>query len=202
MRKRCWSKTIFMGCAFFAVTAIAACAQSFTSLASFEGTDGKQPNSPLVQGIDGNLYGTTATTVNAPGAGTFFRITPAGGLTTIYTFCTLDTTCTDGAQPAGILQGTNENFYGITQVGGMYGSGTVFEITPGGKLTLCITFVRREIVLTARFLDTCCNLAGTSMERRFTAERTAMARSLKSLPQASSPLCSTSRPPTVLPMQG
>jgi hypothetical protein len=42
----------------FAIT-VSAHAQTFTTLASFTATTGATPLSPLVQGFDGNLYGTT-----------------------------------------------------------------------------------------------------------------------------------------------
>src|SRR5712671_7495514 len=62
-------------------------AQTLTTLANFSGTNGANPYfAPLVQGRDGNLYGTTS----AGGAhrhGTVFKVTPTGTLTTLYSFC-------------------------------------------------------------------------------------------------------------------
>jgi uncharacterized repeat protein (TIGR03803 family) len=48
-------------------------AQTFTTLANFDGTNGAYPSfGSLVQATDGNLYGTT---LGAPGAyGTIFKI--------------------------------------------------------------------------------------------------------------------------------
>ena len=98
-----------------AVTAIASPAQTFTSLFSFDGTDGAYPQAGLVQATNGDLYGTTyAGGANGSGWGTVFKITPSGTLTTLHSF-----DGTDGAFPyAGLVQATDGNFYGTTtQVG-------------------------------------------------------------------------------------
>lgn len=122
-----------------AVTAIASPAQTLTTLANFNGTDGASPRGALVQGFDGNFYGVTVVG-GAHGQGTVFEITPGGKLTTLYSFCA-QTGCTDGENPvAGLIQATNGKFYGTTSAGGANGQGTVFEITPGGKLTTLHSF--------------------------------------------------------------
>src|SRR5690348_11301162 len=42
----------------------------------------------------------------------------------------------DGALPvSSLIQGSDGNFYGTTEDGGLYGNGMVFEITPGGTIT-------------------------------------------------------------------
>lgn len=103
--------------------------------------DGNSPSAPLVQGSDGNLYGTTTSGGTALGsAGTVFKITPAGKLTTLYNFC-VNTNCTDGNNPmSGLIQASDGNFYGTTNQGGTKttcdgGCGSVFRITPAGELT-------------------------------------------------------------------
>src|SRR5580704_8856387 len=74
-------------------TPIASSAQGFSSIYSFcaqaHCPDGNLPNGWLVQGNDGNFYGTTATG-GASGYGTIFRITPAGQLTTLHSFNNTD----------------------------------------------------------------------------------------------------------------
>ena len=121
-------------------------AQTFTSLASFDGTDGAEPwSSSVVQGTDGNFYGTTffggtSTSKACNGCGTVFRMTPGGTLTTIHNFCS-KANCADGWEPlAGVILGTDGNFYGTTMSGGAYGEGTVFKVTPDGFLTTLHSF--------------------------------------------------------------
>jgi len=107
-------------------------------------TDGTQPIS-LVQGVDGNFYGATQYGGVYPpscpvpyGCGTVFKLTPSGKSTTLYSFCS-QSGCADGIDPYGLTQGTDGNFYGTTSTGGS-GSGTVFSITPSGKLTTLVNF--------------------------------------------------------------
>lgn len=108
---------------------------TFTNLVNFDGTNGGNPASPLVQGLDGNLYGTTETG-GTNGDGTFFKVTPGGTVTTLYNFCS-QTNCADGGNPTGALTlGTDGNFYGITLSGGTTSSGIAFKITPSGTLTV------------------------------------------------------------------
>ncbi len=124
-----------------AATAIASPAQTFTSLLSFDDTDGAYPEAGLVQATDGNLYGTTYEG-GANNYGTVFKITPSGTLTTLYSFCSpVGCPDGDGANPlAGLLQATNGNLYGTTSGGGTNSEGTVFEITPAGELTTLYSF--------------------------------------------------------------
>jgi uncharacterized repeat protein (TIGR03803 family) len=115
-------------------------AQTLTTLANFTGSNGADPLfAPLAQGTDGNLYG-TASAGGAHSQGTVFKITPSGTLTTLYSFCA-KSKCADGSAPyAGLLLGTNGNFYGTTEAGGAHGQGTVFKITPRGTLTTLHSF--------------------------------------------------------------
>jgi uncharacterized repeat protein (TIGR03803 family) len=125
---------------FCLAVAVASSATTFTTLASFHGTNGDRPYFvALVQGTDGNLYGTTSGG-GVNGEGTVFSITPAGTLTTLYSFCS-QTNCSDGYFPyAGLVQASNGSFYGTTGLGGANDEGTVFEITPAGALTTLYSF--------------------------------------------------------------
>jgi uncharacterized repeat protein (TIGR03803 family) len=100
--------------------------------------DGAFPHAALVQGSDGNFYGTTVLGGDSF-SGTVFKIA-SGALTTLYSFCA-QSSCTDGSKPyAGLVQGTDGNFYGTTYGGGTGSAGTVFKITPTGTLTTLYSF--------------------------------------------------------------
>ncbi|HEY6291972.1 MAG TPA: choice-of-anchor tandem repeat GloVer-containing protein [Terriglobia bacterium] len=100
--------------------------------------DGEFPNG-LIQATDGNFYG-TAYYGGASNHGTVFKITPGGALTTLHSFCS-ESRCVDGEYPyVGLIQATNGNFYGTTYSGGANGFGTVFRITPSGRLTTLYSF--------------------------------------------------------------
>jgi uncharacterized repeat protein (TIGR03803 family) len=132
-------------------------------------TDGYQPYAGLVQGTDGDFYGTT----NSGGRddyGTVFKITPSGKLTTLQNFSNGGA---DGQSPyAGLIQGTDGNFYGSTWEGGTNtncpnpnGCGTVFKITPSGKLTTLHSFddyTDGELVYAGLVQGTDGNLYGTT----------------------------------------
>lgn len=121
---------------------------SFCALANC--ADGQYP-SGLVQGANGNFYGTTTYGGNSgcsnvyATCGTVFEITPAGKLTTLYSFCALND-CQDGDLPNDeLLQVSNGYFYGETAAGGDTGAGdtgcgTIFKISPAGKLTTLFSF--------------------------------------------------------------
>jgi uncharacterized repeat protein (TIGR03803 family) len=108
-------------------------------------TDGSNPFGALVQDGSGNLWGATFTGGNANNAGTLFKITMGGSLTTVHTFCS-KAGCSDGANPEGDLINapgwdSTGNFYGATYAGGnSTSSGTVFVITQGGSLTTLYSF--------------------------------------------------------------
>ena len=129
----CWSRVTVRGCAAFLLCTMmpyAGRAQTLTTLVNFNGTNGASPLfAPLVQGTDGNLYG-TAQAGGAHRKGTVFKITPTGTLTTLYSFCA-QSRCADGAVPySGLVLGTDGNFYGTTESGGAHGDGSIFKITP------------------------------------------------------------------------
>jgi uncharacterized repeat protein (TIGR03803 family) len=137
-------------CAVFvalATAAVALPAQTFKTLDSFDNADGAAPWATLVQGSDGSFFGTTQNGGNpacAHGCGTIFQITSNGKLT-MFSF-----DGTNGSDPfAGLVQAANGDFYGVTSTGGTSNGGglcgtncgTVFKITPAGKLTTLHNFV-------------------------------------------------------------
>lgn len=113
---------------------------TYSAIYSFTGAVGSVPGTYLIVGSDGNLYGTTTLDcyLNGEGAGgygTIFKLTPAGTLTTLYSF-----SGEDGCSPSDLVQGSDGNFYGTTAQGGAYGYGTVFKLTSTGILTTLYTF--------------------------------------------------------------
>jgi uncharacterized repeat protein (TIGR03803 family) len=119
--------------ALFLAVAIPLSAQTFTALYTFADPNGASPDAGLVQGADGNFYGTTEFG-GATGFGRVFRITPGGTVTTLYSFCGRPA-CTGGASPvAALVQAADGDFYGTTW------AHTVFKITPAGTLTTLYSF--------------------------------------------------------------
>jgi uncharacterized repeat protein (TIGR03803 family) len=105
---------------------------SFCSAIPVGCPDGEFPQSALVLGTDGSLYGTTDAAGDPinEGSGTLFQITTGGALTLLYVFCETSP-CTDGAGPqGGLMQATNGIFYGTTSGGGA-GGGTFFSLSMG-----------------------------------------------------------------------
>lgn len=116
-------------------------AGSLKSLYSFQGSDGFNPTSALIQAANGDLYGTTegggTSTACQFGCGTVFKITTGGTLKTLHSF-----DLADGAYPyGGLVQAKNGDFYGTTSYGGTFSNnGTLFIITPRGRLTTLHNF--------------------------------------------------------------
>jgi uncharacterized repeat protein (TIGR03803 family) len=108
----------------------------FYSFGPNTGTDGIGPNS-LIVARDGNFYGTTANG-GTTGTGTVFRISPTGIESIVYSFGT--STALIGYIPSSLRQGTDGNFYGITNSGGTYGEGIAFQVTPAGAETVLHSF--------------------------------------------------------------
>jgi uncharacterized repeat protein (TIGR03803 family) len=121
------------------VTTITLPARTFTTLHSFNGTDGANSYTGLIQGADGNFYGTTIDG-GAHAGGNIFKVTPNGKVTPLYSFCS-QSHCTDGQYPVTVLvPGADGDFYGTTQSGGSSGNGTIFKISAKGKLTTLHSF--------------------------------------------------------------
>jgi uncharacterized repeat protein (TIGR03803 family) len=126
--------------------------------------DGANPMAELIQGADGNYYTTTniggagacpgQVEGQIPGCGAVVKITPAGKLSVLYSFPydTSTQSAPNGWFPqAGLVQGPDGNFYGVTTEGGtgglscadttgLSGCGTVFKLTKSGTLTVLHSF--------------------------------------------------------------
>jgi len=108
---------------------------TYTILHNFNEQDGRTPEGALVQGADGNFYGTTLLG-GAFDGGVVFLISPDGRtFRTLYNFGENGGTA---AQPTGLVLGSDGNLYGAT-------NGSIFEITPAGVLTTLHTFERNEV---------------------------------------------------------
>jgi uncharacterized repeat protein (TIGR03803 family) len=105
--------------------------------------DGEEPVWGPVLGSDGNLYGVAGSggsnVVDSLGSGTFYKMTTGGAFTILYNFCP-SAPCTDGQYPTGIVLGGDGNFYGTTFGGGKFNSGTIFRISPTGKIKVLYSF--------------------------------------------------------------
>src|SRR5262249_4006628 len=106
-------------------------AGAVSTIASFPASPSPNPASGLVEGADGNFYGTT---VAGGGFGSVFRVTPSGVLSTQALF--------DGvkgsAPSAALVLATDGSFYGTASGAGPNGpaDGSVFRFTPGASPAL------------------------------------------------------------------
>src|SRR6185295_15263019 len=109
---------------------------TLTRLVSFDGVNGLQPWGGLVQAADGNFYG-IASFGGDNGAGTVFKMSLAGAITTLHSF----RWDTNGAVPqAGLTLGQDGHLYGTTRDAPPDHNGTVFRITTNGVLTTLVRF--------------------------------------------------------------
>src|SRR5579863_6613825 len=140
---------IFCTMAALCFASVASPAQTFTTLFSFNSSSGANPSLPLVEGIDGNFYGTTLAggASSASDGGTIFSMSPAGTETVLYSFCAVSSKCLDGALPEALVQTSDGDFYGTTLEGGTVaacatngGCGTLFRATRAGVLTTVYNF--------------------------------------------------------------
>jgi uncharacterized repeat protein (TIGR03803 family) len=114
---------------------------SITPLFSFsngaQSTNGYWPENPLIQGTDGNFYGSTRFG-GANGYGTLFKMTPDGVLTSLHSF-----NHGDGDWPFGpLMQSADGGLYGITYDGGASGMGwgTILKMDTNGVYTNLLIF--------------------------------------------------------------
>lgn len=101
---------------------------------------GTSPLDRLLEGSDGNFYGTSysgGANYRETNSGTIFKMTPGGDLTALHHF----NGTTNGGGPRGTLvEGDDGNFYGVTELGGAFGKGTVYRISSSGVHTLLHSF--------------------------------------------------------------
>lgn len=111
---------------------------AMTQLYDFSRTDGAHCNMGLTLGNDGNFYGACYDGGDT-NHGELYRITPSGVFTSLYSFSNVGG---DGADPnASPIQAADGNFYGTTIGGGAHGDGTIYKMTPAGKVTIIHSFL-------------------------------------------------------------
>jgi uncharacterized repeat protein (TIGR03803 family) len=95
-----------------------------------DGSDGSTPIGGLIFDQAGNLYGTTS--ADGSGGGTVFTLAPSNGnwaFTLLYGFAGPGGGLQAGPQ-GNLLMDSAGNLYGTTYLGGVYGQGSVFMLTP------------------------------------------------------------------------
>lgn len=96
---------------------------------------GSGPQSGIILGTDGNMYGTT-TIGGSYGYGVVFKISQNGTLATLHNF--VPTEASDPNAP--LAEGVDGDFYGTSITGGINGYGSIFTVTPAGQLTVLYSF--------------------------------------------------------------
>lgn len=100
-----------------------------TTLVSFNGINGKSPSpSGVIFDSQGNLYGATMLG-GAAGKGNVYELSPngSGGWTQKVLFAFNGN---NGQSPEALTFDSSGNLYGTTTLGGQYGAGTLFKLSP------------------------------------------------------------------------
>ena len=106
---------------------------TITTLASFNGANGQDPNADLIEDRSGNLFGTAAGGGNAANDGTVFEV--AAGSNAITTLAYFNGA--NGANPnSALIEDSSGNLFGTTVEGGASNDGTVFEVAAGRRHTI------------------------------------------------------------------
>jgi len=134
--------TLIFAVTLAVATTTSAQAQTFTKLHDFTGgRDGRGPYAPLFRDSAGNLYGsTTAGGTNGcgVGCGTVFKVNASGHESILHRFT--DETNDGGLPYTSLIRDKAGNLYGTTETGGTFETGTVFKLSPTGKITLLYSF--------------------------------------------------------------
>jgi uncharacterized repeat protein (TIGR03803 family) len=103
----------------------------FTSLHSFDLTDGAILYAPVAQASDGTFYGTTFYGGGDGGSdGSIFSITSRGHFETVYQFSGIDMNPVVGLLPA-----SDGNLYGTMEFGGLCNTGEIYSVSQAGIFT-------------------------------------------------------------------
>lgn len=106
---------------------------------AFGSVDGNQPEGALIQGSDGNLWGTLSFG-GANNGGAVFKSTLTGTESLVFSFGACPSTTTGCNPLAGLVQGTDGNYYGTAEEGGANNQGVAFKVTSKGTYTLLHSF--------------------------------------------------------------
>jgi uncharacterized repeat protein (TIGR03803 family) len=139
---------------------------TLTTLATFNGSNGRFPVRSLTMDSRGDLLGTTAQGGSSD-LGTVFKLSPNGTLTTLVNF-----TGSNGALPqCHLITDSSGDLYGTTQLGGR-SHGTVFELSPNGTLTTLANFrgYNGDSPLAGLIMDSKGNFYGTTLSGRGSSE--------------------------------
>jgi uncharacterized repeat protein (TIGR03803 family) len=139
----------YPGGEYLSIYEVNAAGQESTLYTFTGGAGGLEPWGQLVTDAQGNVYGTAKAGGNLncvppSGCGVIYEVSPTGQETVLYTF----SGGADGAFPAGLVEDSLGNFYGITTDGGdptcsggtPPGCGTIFELSTSGVLTTLYSF--------------------------------------------------------------
>ena len=156
--------TILAAAAVLCAATLAA-GQTVTTIYNFTGLSNSGANPwyvTLVQGTNGNLYGTSYNG-GVGGFGTIFSVSTSGSEKVVYSF---KGGTKDGANPTGGLTlGSDGSFYGTTQQGGTQSMGTIFKLSTTGAVSILHnfnTFVDGAFPWGAPILASDGNLYGTT----------------------------------------
>lgn len=112
---------------------------TFTTISNLSFSEGEALSAPLIQGTDGNLYGTAGTGGNAQlGCGTIFKLSTSGQMLWTYAFpCGMG-----GYGPVGpLVQASDGNFYGTAASGGDSANcGAIFKLDQQGTVKTLYPF--------------------------------------------------------------
>ncbi|HEY9028539.1 MAG TPA: choice-of-anchor tandem repeat GloVer-containing protein, partial [Burkholderiaceae bacterium] len=112
----------------------AASAGDYQRIASLRHVTGMYPKTPLVQGPDGLMYGTT--TAGDAHHGTVYRVDGFHQVTVLHAFAKDGS---EGTSPSQLVLGSDGWFYGNTSLGGTTW-GAIWRISPAGELQMLHSF--------------------------------------------------------------